>query len=62
MARDCFCRLTAGPGGADTLPFPRLAGILGFPSAPSASSVRESESDAHCASEMSCAADAASGL
>ena len=62
MARDCFCRLTAGPGGAAHLPFPRLAGILGFPSAPSASSVRESESDAHCASEMSCAADAASGL
>ena len=62
MARDCFCRLTAGPGGADALPFPRLAGILGLPSAPSASSVRESESDAHSASEMSCAADAASGL
>ena len=62
MARDCFCRLTAGPGGADALPFPRLAGILGLPSAPSVSSVRESESDAHSASEMSCAADVASGL
>ena len=42
--------------------FPKACGHTRVPSAPSASSVRESESDAHSASEMSCAADAASGL
>ena len=62
MALDFFCRLTAGTGGADALPSPSPAGILELPSVPFASSVGESESDAHSAFEMSCAADAASSL